>query len=185
MAAGLMALLISAVAAPPPALVTETEGQAIVLDGALLSIKGQRVQLADVAAPSPAQRCDTGRGFVPCGQAAVEMMRSLVAAGPVRCRVFGLQQVAWAARQPVWRGVCEIRDIDLGGALVQSGFGIPAAGSGYAHDGLSACVARQGLWAWSVESPWTFRRRREGEAVRPIFIGARSGTPCLRVLAGH
>lgn len=183
MVAPLIALLIAAVAPAPGA--GDTDSQAIVLEGALLSIKGQRVRLAGVAAPSPAQRCDAGRVFVPCGQVAIETMRGLVGSGPVRCRTLGLEAVAWATRQPTSLAVCEAQGVDLGAALVQSGFGVPAAGSSYTRDGLSACVARQGLWAWSLESPWTFARRREGETVQPIFIGARSGTPCLKALTGH
>ena len=167
----------------PTAWSADAPDQVQVLDGALLSIRGQRIRLAQVAAPAPAQRCDAGRAFVTCGQAAVEVMRSLVATGSVRCRILGLKPLPWAAQAPVWLGVCESQGIDLGRALVQAGFGVPAAGSAYADDGLSACVGRQGLWAWSLESPWTFARRREGDSIQPIFIGVRSGTPCLQAIA--
>lgn len=188
MGVGVFALIFAASAlggADVPAVWSaEAPGEVQVLDGSLLSIKGQLVRLADVAAPAPAQRCDAGRRFVACGQAAAQTMRSLIATGPVRCRIRGLEPLLWAARQPVWLGVCEAHGVDLARALVQAGFGVPAAGSPYAGEGLGACAGRQGVWAWSLESPWTFGRRREGDDIAPRFIGARSGTPCLRALEG-
>lgn len=184
MGASTVALLVTGlcigVTPPPTQWSVEAAGQVQVLDGALLSIRGQRVRPADVAAP--AQRCDAGRAFVACGVAAAQVMRGLVGAGPVRCRIERVEVLPWARSEPVWVGVCEVRGVDLGAGLVQAGFGGPAARSAYASDGLSACVARLGLWAWSVESPWTFAMRREGEDIRPVFIRARSRTPRLRAL---
>jgi endonuclease YncB( thermonuclease family) len=160
----------------------EAPGQVIVVTGDLLLIRGQPVRLADIAAPLPAQRCNAGRGFVACGTAAAEFLRALVGAGPVSCRILGTEPTPWVQAKAVWLGSCQARGEDLGQGLIRSGYALARPGSGYVGESLSACMARRGVWAWSVESPWTFAARRDGADMRPIFIGAGSGTPCLRAL---
>jgi endonuclease YncB( thermonuclease family) len=154
----------------------------IVLQGDLLLVRGQAVRLSDVAAPTPAQRCDTGHGFAACGAAAIQSLRELIGAASVQCRVTGLEPTPWARPKPVWVGVCHAGGADLGEALIVEGYAVAAPGSAYANDAVTACLARRGIWAWSLESPWTFTARRDGQDVRPLFIGARSGTPCLRAI---
>jgi endonuclease YncB( thermonuclease family) len=154
----------------------------VVVAGDLMLIRGQRVRLADVAAPTPAQRCDTRRGFVACGVAAAQTLRDLIGAGPVACKILGTEPTPWAQEKPVWLGSCQARGADLGQGLVAAGYGVARPGSAYVGESLSACMARRGVWAWSVESPWTFAARRDGADIRPVFIGAGSGTACLRAL---
>jgi endonuclease YncB( thermonuclease family) len=160
----------------------DAPGQVIVVAGDLMLIRGQSVRLADVAAPTPAQRCDTGRGFVACGATATQALRDLIGASPVLCRILGPEPMRWVRARAVWLGLCRAGGADLGLSLVEAGYAVAAPASGYASDAVSACVGRRGVWAWSLESPWTFTARREGADVRPLFIGAGSGTPCLRAL---
>ncbi len=190
MAAGLPVARLAAAdgtdSAPPPAppaeWAGEAPGQVIVLQGDLLLIRGHAVRLLDVAAPTPAQRCDTGHGFAACGATATQALRELIGTGAVQCRIAGLEATPWARPKPVWVGVCQARGADLGGAVVVAGYAVAAPGSAYANDTVTACLARRGIWAWSLESPWTFAARRDGQGVRPVFIGARSKTPCLRAI---
>jgi endonuclease YncB( thermonuclease family) len=170
-------------AAPTPDWSAETPAQTFVVAGDLLLVRGQPIRLAGIAAPLPAQRCDTGRSFTACGATATRIVREIAASGAIKCRILGLEVTPWTAAKPTWIGGCQVRGLDLAEELVRAGYALPAPGSPLFAEGLDACTDRRGIWGWSVESPWTFAARREGQDIKPVFIGARSGTPCLRALA--
>lgn len=160
-----------------------SSAQILIVAGDLLLIRGQPIRLAGVAAPDPAQRCDAGRRFVACGAAAAHALRELIGAQSVSCRILGPVATPWVVAQPVWVGVCQAGSVDLAGAMVEAGEAVPAPQSPHAAAGLDACVGRRGIWASSLENPWTFAARRDGADIAPVFIGARSGTPCVRALS--
>lgn len=172
----------AAPAAPPLALASKEPFEVRVLQGDLLWISGQRIRLAGIAAPDRAQRCDVGRGFIGCGVQGGEVLRQAIAAGNVRCQIVGEEASALVRDPAIWIGRCTGAEGDLARVVVVAGYAVPSPGGEYYHDGVQACAQRRGIWATSVESPATYRRRRAGEPVKPIFVGARSGTSCLRAM---
>lgn len=189
------ALLLAAVApgtqaAPPPAppvappveVASKEPFEVRVLQGDLLWISGQRIRFAGIVAPDRAQRCDVGRRFVSCGVQGGEVLRQAIAAGNVRCRIVGEEASAFVRDPVIWIGRCTGSGGDLARVVISAGYAVPASDSEYYHDGVQACAQRRGMWAASLESPLTYRRRRAGDPVRPMFVGARSGTSCLRAM---
>lgn len=169
-------------AAPPAEVASKEPFEVRVLQGDLLWISGQRIRLAGIAAPDRAQRCDVGRGFVSCGAQGGDVLRQAVGAGNVRCQIIGLELSPFVRDPAIWIGRCSGPEGDLARVVVSAGYAVPSPAGEYYHDGVQACAQRRGIWASSVESPLTYRRRRAGEPVRPIFVGARSGTSCLRAM---
>lgn len=169
-------------AAPPAELASKEPFEVTVLQGDLLWIAGQRIRLAGIAAPDRAQRCDVGRGFVSCGVAGGEVLRQAIAAGNVSCRIVGEEASPFVRDPVIWIGRCTGPAGDPARMVVSAGYAVPSPDGEYYHDGLQACAQRRGIWAASVESPFTYRRRRAGEPVRPLFVGARSGTSCPRAM---
>jgi endonuclease YncB( thermonuclease family) len=182
LAASLPALSDPAAPPRPASWSADASGQIRVVEGGLLMLRGQPVRLDGIAVPSPAQRCQTMHGFSACGLTAAQVLRDVVGPGPVDCRIVGPDLTPWVRAKPQWRGICQVHGVDVAQALVQAGFAVPEPGSPYVQAGLEACASQHGIWAWSVESPWTFAARREGDDLRPLFIGALSGTPCLRAV---
>lgn len=169
-------------AAPPAEVASKEPFEVRVLQGDLLWISGQRIRLSGIAAPDRAQRCDVGRGFVSCGAQGGDVLRQAIAAGNVRCQIVGEEASAFVRDPAIWIGRCTGAGGDLARVVVAAGYAVPTPDSEYYHDGVQACAQRRGIWAASVESPITYRRRRAGDPVRPIFVGARSGTGCLRAM---
>lgn len=169
-------------AAPPAEVASKEPFEVRVLQGDLLWISGQRIRLAGIAAPDRAQRCDVGRGFVSCGVQGGDVLRQAIAAGNVRCQIVGEEASAFVRDPAIWTGRCTGAGGDLARVVVAAGYAVPSRDGEYYHDGVQACAQRRGIWAASVESPITYRRRRAGDPVRPIFVGARSGTSCLRAM---
>lgn len=169
-------------AAPPAEAASKEPFEVRVLQGDLLWISGQRIRLAGIAAPDRAQRCDVGRGFVSCGVQGGDVLRQAIAAGNVRCQIVGEEASAFVRDPVIWIGRCVGSGGDLARAVISAGYAVPTAASAYYPDAVQACAQRLGMWAASLESPLTYRRRRAGNPVTPVFVGARSGTSCLRAM---
>jgi endonuclease YncB( thermonuclease family) len=170
------------VAAPSTQIASTSTSDVVVIDGSTIAFHGRRIRLADVAAPTTAQQCDLGRGFSACGAEVKGALAQLVAGKTVVCKLVGVQRSAWAAVADDLLGRCWIGRLDIAAELVDAGLVIPGPGSPYAYEGLAACMARRGLWAGSLESPWTFRARHGGQMVAPVMIGALAKRPCVRAI---
>lgn len=166
---------------PPPEVVARDALEVRVLQGDLLWISGQRVRLAGVVSVDRSQRCAARGGFLNCGLKAVDTLTAAIGAQPVRCVIQGEERSPYVRDPQVLLGRCAAGGEDLSLRMVSEGYALPK-GAGFQQIAMDACVARKGLWSSYVESPLTFRQRRKGEPVRPLFIGAGSGTSCLEAL---
>ena len=171
-------------AAPPVEVASKEPFEVRVLQGDLLWISGQRIRLAGIAALDRAQRCDVGRGFVSCGAQGGDVLRRATGGGNVRCQIVGKEASAFVRDPAIWIGRCTGLGGDLARVVVAAGYAVPSLDGEYYHDGVQACAQRRGIWGASVESPVTYRRRRAGDPIKPIFVGTRSGTSCLRAMEG-
>ena len=153
-----------------------------VLQGDLLWIAGQRVRLAGVASLDRAQRCQVGGGFAPCGVKAAEILSHAVEGRIVRCAITGQEASPYMRDPPVLIGRCQADGVDLAAVVLTAGYAVSRPESGYRQLAMEACASRRGAWAGYVESPLTFRPRRNGAPLAPAFIGARAKRPCLAAL---
>ena len=167
---------------PPPDVASRDPIEVRVLQGDLLWIAGQRVRLAGIASIDRAQRCQVGGGFVSCGAKAAEVLSQAIGGHNVRCTVVGEEASPYVRDPPVLKGRCQAHGTDLAASVLAAGYAVALPASGYRQMAMEACAARRGGWAGYVESPLTFRPRRNGAPVAPVFIGARARTPCLAAL---
>lgn len=167
---------------PPPEVIARDALEVRVLQGDLLWISGQRVRLAGIVSVDRAQRCAVKGGFLSCGLKAVEALTAAIGGQAVRCGIQGEEWSPYVRDPTILLGRCVVGGEDLALRMVAEGYALPN-GAGFQQVAMDACATRKGVWSSYVESPLTFRQRRKGEPVRPVFIGAASGTSCLRALA--
>ena len=166
----------------PPDLASRDPIEVRVLQGDLLWIAGRRVRLAGIASIDRAQRCQVGGGFVTCGAKAAETLSQAVAGRNVRCTVVGEEASPYVRDPPVLSGLCQADGADLAAIVLAAGYAVSLPASGYRQMAMEACAARRGAWVGYVESPLTFRPRRSGASVAPVFIGAGARKSCLAAL---
>ena len=166
----------------PPELASRDPVEVRVLQGDLLWIAGQRVRLAGIASIDRAQRCQVGGGFVTCGAQAAETLSQAVARRNVSCTILGEVASPYVREPVVLEGRCQADGADLAAIVLSAGYAVSLPASGYRQVAMEACAARRGAWAGYVERPLTFRPRRNGAPIAPVFIGARARTPCLAAL---
>lgn len=167
---------------PPPNVASRDPIEVRVLQGDLLWIAGQRVRLAGIVSIDRAQRCQVGGAFVTCGAKAAETLSQAVANRNVRCTILEEAASPYVREPLVLEGRCQADGADLAAIMLSAGYAVSLPASGYRQVAMEACAARRGAWAGYVESPLTFRPRRNGAPVAPVFIGARARTPCLAAL---
>lgn len=138
-------------------------GEAIAVEGDLLSVGGQAVRLMGIDAPDPGQRCKNKYGSeFDCFAIATAVLRNLIEGAQVEC-VIGDKD-----RNGMNQGECKVRGVDLGGAMVARGwaFAYRSLSPAYASSEAYAQTNHMGLWAGKVEKPWAWRSRRLREQAR-------------------
>lgn len=168
--AAILLLLAPALAAPalaqtaPPRCAESDGGGACVwgraegVEAGAIQVRGLRIQLMGIAAPSSRDLCGgkAAKDDFACAAPARKRMAELVAKG-VACEVHGV------AGDTLY-GRCKGGDGDLARQLVAAGLVRAAKDGPYDGDQAAALAARKGLWAADVILPkeWeTLRRRAE------------------------
>lgn len=132
-------------------------GQATVIDGDTIEIRGQRIRLEGIDAPESRQACVRNGEAWRCGQAAAHRLDALIDGRNVHCTRTGTDRYERVL------AVCYQGDLDLNGALVAEGLALAYRqySGRYATEEDEARGERRGLWAVGVqfEMPWEWRRR--------------------------
>lgn len=131
---------------------TETlGGHAIAIDGDSLRLNGRELRLLGIDAPEYRQTCRRGDREEPCGRLARDRLASLLATGPVSCRISDEDRYG--------RGlaVCETAGTDISAALVRDGWAV--AYGRYDAQEDEARKAGRGVWGSRFEAPADWRAR--------------------------
>ena len=146
----LMLLLLSSTA-----FANDFVGQASVIDGDTLEIRGTRIRLWGVDAPESSQLCrGADSNLYRCGAAAANDLDTFIARRPVNCTRVSEDQYGRSV------ATCSVGGTDLGGWLVRNGLALdwPQYSKGrYAAAEHDADRSGRGMWAGSYVEPWLFR----------------------------
>jgi endonuclease YncB( thermonuclease family) len=130
-------------------------GQASVIDGDTLEIKGTRIRLWGVDAPESAQLCRGDDSLqYRCGAQAANSLDAFIARRPVNCVPLNLDQYGRTV------ATCSVGGADLGEWLVRGGLALdwPEYSKGrYSLAQQEAERAGLGIWKGSYVEPWLYR----------------------------
>lgn len=140
---------------PNVALSGELSGQASVIDGDTLEIRGQRIRLWGIDTPESTQLCraDDSRLYR-CGAKAANELDAFIAGRPVSCASLSQDQYGRTVAS------CSVNGADLSEWLVRSGLALdwPQYSKGrYALVQREADRAGRGVWAGSYVAPGLYR----------------------------
>jgi endonuclease YncB( thermonuclease family) len=139
-------------------------GKAAVIDANTLIFEdGTRVLLAGGSdAPELGQQARVNGAFYPCGKAAAEFLKKLIAGRPVSFYAF--ESLRDRDPQNRLRGACFAGETDLGMELVRNGWAL-AAHSGMEPYEIIARANKRGLWRGDFVIPdqWRAGKRLPGE----------------------
>jgi endonuclease YncB( thermonuclease family) len=129
-------------------------GRAEGVEAGAVLVRGLRIQLVGIAAPSARDLCFAKAEF-PCAKPARKRMAELVSKG-VACDILDLGGDSLYGR-------CRVAEGDLGRLMVQSGLAKAAKDGPYDADQASAVRERKGLWAADITLPkdWESVRKRQ------------------------
>jgi len=154
-----MALPLTAVAAKGDIII----GQATVIDGDTIDIRGKRIRLHGIDAPERNQSCTDQSGqSIRCGVMVTRALDEHIARRNVACQVMDVDR--WGR----FVGRCDVPAARSGAitgtmnrALAQAGYvyAMPRYSRDYVGDVDRARAQRQGLFAGQFEEPAEFRRR--------------------------
>jgi endonuclease YncB( thermonuclease family) len=153
---GAVALCISAATSVSAAPIS---GQADVVDGDTLSIRGQsaRIRLYGVDAPEGQQTCEdgTGKRYL-CGSRAADALSALIGRnGRVSCEEEDRDRYGRIV------AVCRANGREINAELIRKGWALEYkqySDARYAGDEADARKAKRGLWAGRFVEPWDWRR---------------------------
>ncbi|CAK0764817.1 micrococcal nuclease [uncultured Gammaproteobacteria bacterium] len=138
-------------------------GAASVVAGDLVTVGATKVRLYGIAAPETGQKCRNRYSHeLECGKIAAEVLRTLVEGAVVSCAVDRKDRTG----QKV--GVCRVRGVDLGAAMVARGWAFAYRGLSPDYVGSEAYAEskRLGMWGGRVETPWQWRSRQQRERAK-------------------
>jgi endonuclease YncB( thermonuclease family) len=135
------------------ALGAELSGQASVVDGNTIDIRGTRIRLAGVDAPEGAQVCREAGKPWRCGQYAGLALTDFLGRRVVRCQ--GWEQDGYDRLV----AICTLGDQDIGAWLVMNGLALADRQSpeNYIRHEELAAGQRKGLWSGQFDMPWDWR----------------------------
>lgn len=154
--------LASSARAAPLRCPEDSEGGACVwgrvegFEASAVQVRGLRIQLLGIQAPSPRDLCTnkTAKDEFGCARPTRKRMAELVAKG-VACDIMEV------AGDTLY-GRCRVAEGDLARLLVMAGLTRAAKDGPYEADQATALAARRGLWAAEIIPPkdWEATRRR-------------------------
>ena len=135
----------------------DLSGNARVLDGDTLDVRGQRVRLQGIDAPERKQLCQDDDGAeTKCGVLATVALKEAIGGQPVRCEIEGER-----GRYGRAIGVCFSHDgIDLNGWMVRHGWAVAYRGYSerYVDHERAARLESRGIHSGTFVLPWHWRR---------------------------
>jgi endonuclease YncB( thermonuclease family) len=154
--------------APTFASANVIEGTVEVIDGDSLRVGGTEVRLFGVDAPEFSQTCFSNGAQVACGAMAKDALEGLIGGSRLACVAQGTDQYGRTVAR------CQTSGVDLGNALVASGWAIAFRryGTDYVAAETRARAARAGIWQWDFQPPEDYRANlqapRQPVQARPL-----------------
>jgi len=135
-------------------------GEAHVVSGDTIEIRGQVIRLQGVDAPESKQTCDRDGDKWLCAADANAKLRELIGSDEVRCEKNGREA------RGRYVGVCAIGGRDLGAEMVASGLALAyrSNSEAYVSQEEEAKAAKRGLWAGAFIEPWEWRKGKRLES---------------------
>lgn len=142
-----------------PAVAQSLSGQADVVDGDTLAIRGEkvRIRLYGIDAPEGQQTCEDalGKRYL-CGSRAADALASLIGRnGRVTCKEEDRDRYGRIV------AVCTRGRREINAELIRQGWAIEYkqySDGRYADEEAEARSAKRGLWAGTFANPWEWRR---------------------------
>jgi endonuclease YncB( thermonuclease family) len=139
----LLAAILGATAVPASA---ETwTGRVHVIDGDTVNMDGVRLKLIDIDAFESAQTCQRDGQSYQCGFQATLELEDLIHGQPIRCDGSRRDQY----RRPLVH--CFLGNLDLGRAMVRSGWALAEYSAQYRPDEETAQTGHLGAWEGTFE----------------------------------
>lgn len=129
------------------------EGPAEVIDGDSLRVAGTEVRLFGVDAPEFSQACYSNGSEVACGAMAKDVLAGLIGSAVLTCQPRNTDTYGRIV------ATCQTSGVDVGGALVESGWATAFRryGNDYVTAEARARATRAGIWQWDFQTPEDYR----------------------------
>lgn len=150
---GLALVLILALGIPAAGQTVIT-GNASVIDGDTLDIRGTRIRLVGIDAPEGRQVCARSNGAAwQCGDASSQALQRYLGRVPVRCEPTGQDRFNRTL------ATCFKGTEDINGWMVANGWAVAFRRYSLAYVAAEdrARVAKLGLWDGTFQMPWDWR----------------------------
>jgi endonuclease YncB( thermonuclease family) len=131
-------------------------GKAVVLEGDLVQISGEKVRLEGVDAMDPGQRCGIAPQDWACGDQATKALEKHLNGRSLACKVRGVDNGGRLLAR------CKVGSEDLQRWLVRSGWALAFRrySLDYAADERYAASRKIGVWQGPFDPPWKWRQAR-------------------------
>lgn len=139
-----------------PGLANSIAGQASVIDGDTIEIRGERIRLVSIDAPESRQPCFDREGRAwRCGQQAALALSDFIARRPVTCRSQGKDRYRRIL------GNCSVANVSLSGWMIENGWAVPYYDRDDSHAEAAgrAKAGQRGIWVGDFDKPSDWRRR--------------------------
>ncbi|MBF0270359.1 MAG: thermonuclease family protein [Alphaproteobacteria bacterium] len=131
-------------------------GNASVIDGDTLEIRGTRIRFNGVDAPESAQLCLKDGSPWRCGQSAALALSDFIGRRAVTCNVVTTDKYGRSVAR------CSVGGEDIQGWLARQGWAVAYRqySRDYVPDEAAAHAAKAGIWASEFEMPWDWRKHK-------------------------
>ena len=152
----------SIVAFAGPTLAADIIGQARVIDGDTIDIRGVRIRLHGIDAPEAKQTCLADGKRWRCGQQATLVLADRIGHQPVQCEERDRDRYKRVV------AVCRVQGHDINAWLVSEGWALAYRqySTDYVPQEVQAATGNKGLWRGEFVKPWKWRRGTRLEAGR-------------------
>src|SRR6266576_2507001 len=134
----------------PAASAVNLIGQASIIDGDTIEIRGQRIRLFGIDAPEHDQLCEAAGSQYRCGQQAALAPADQIGSKTVDCAPRDVDQYGRVV------AVCSAGSEDLNAWMVRQGWALAYRhySTAYVADEDAAHLAGDGIWRGTFDAPW-------------------------------